>query len=372
MRTALALSILVVLLPAAASGASATSGTWRPLPPAPVVADFGSATSVWTGHELLVFGRDTRTALDPNGNPYSIGAVNVAAAYDVAARRWRPLAPPKGPSNSPGTAAVWTGKQMLVWGSFDYEAYDVASNRWRRLPPAPSARGIVVWTGKEMIGWGGGCCGDAFSSGSAYSLATNRWRLLPRSPLAGNQHPIGAWTGRELVLLVSGLDADGKPAPARLARAAAYDPGKNRWRRLAPPPAVRIGAAAVWDGREILMVGGAAPGGRPTKTAFAFDPGTNRWRNLAPMPSGRSGALTLWTGKSMLVVGGQGGRSPLAYDPRTNRWSVLPRPPLPARLEPTAAWTGRSLIVWGGVPTATWGQFRSAGAEFTPPRSGQH
>ena len=69
-----------------------------------------------------------------------------------------------------------------------------------------------------MIGWGGGCCGDASADGAAYDPATNTWRKLPRSPLAPEQSPIGAWTGHELILLVSGIDL-GKlePLPERFA-----------------------------------------------------------------------------------------------------------------------------------------------------------
>src|SRR5919199_1606663 len=102
-----------------------------------------------------------------------------------------------------------------------------SSAGWRQLPAAPTTGALVVWTGREMVGWGGGCCGDAFSAGSAYNPATNRWRKLPRSPLAGSQHPLGAWTGRELIVLVDRTDPDGKPWPARLPRAAADDPRTN-------------------------------------------------------------------------------------------------------------------------------------------------
>ena len=48
-------------------------------------------------------------------------------------------------------------------------------------------------------------------------------------------------TGRERVLFVSGINpADEKPWPARLARAAAYNPVTDTWRRIAPLPAERI------------------------------------------------------------------------------------------------------------------------------------
>ena len=50
-----------------------------------------------------------------------------------------------------------------------------------------------------------------------------------------------------------------------------------------------------------------------------------------------------------------------AYDPRTNSWSPLPQAPLAGRLQPTAVWTGRSLITWGGGT-------KTDGAVFTPGR----
>lgn len=88
-----------------------------------------------------------------------------------------------------------------------------------------------------MIGWGGGCRGDAFPDGAAYNPAANSWHTLARSPLAGSQSPQGAWTGRELIIFVGGTDPDGNAWPARLARAAAYSPATDTWRRIAPPHA---------------------------------------------------------------------------------------------------------------------------------------
>ncbi len=363
------LVLLALLAPAtavAASGATPTvPGSWHRISAAPIAPE--DATSVWTGKQVVVFGRDQRTALDAHGQPYSIGSVNVAASYNPATGRWRSLSPPKGPTYSPGPLAAWTGKEVLVWGPFDYRAYNPSSNHWRTLPPAPTARGFALWTGKELIGWGGGCCGDAFTDGSAYNPATNRWQRLPRSPLAGSQNPLAVWTGREVIVLVGSVNpASGKPWPTRLARAAAYDPVSNRWHRIAPLPVPLAGAAGAWDGRELLVA--------QDRTAFAYDPATNRWRRLASPVAGRSGAVAVWTGGRLVLVGGRTGSTAssvpatraLAYDPRADRWSVLPRAPLPAKLAPTAVWTGRQLVVWGHVATATWGHDRTAGAAFTP------
>jgi hypothetical protein len=383
----LALALFFIVVPAAFAGSVRSSATppvlgiWRRLPPAPI-APSSSVVSVWTGRQMLIFGR-----AQPNP-PWS---GDVAASYTPATRTWRRLAPYPGPTgNYEGRYwAVWTGKEMVVSGPFDFQAYNPITNRWRRLrETAAPPGGLVVWTGREMIGWGGGCCGDAWSEGAAYNPTTSTRRMLARSPLAPDQAPIGAWTGRELVVLVSGIKpADTKPWPARLARAAAYNPVTDTWRRIDPLPAARSNANAVWDGREVLIVGGtgvAHAGRAPTPAAigFAYDPATNSWRRLPSMGAGRVRAAAAWTGRRLLIWGGTTS-SPaslrlttptrgLAYDPMSNCWSSLPRAPLSGRLDPAAVWTGNALIVWGGQrpasPPGSGTRSFADGAAFNPAR----
>jgi hypothetical protein len=358
--------------PALRERTGSASAGWRRLPTGPTVVH-ASPVGVWTGREMIVSG----VRFGHSGT--FVGSSEVAAAYDPASRTWRRLAAPPRTQNYCRRAAVWTGNEMLVWGC-DQLAFDPATAQWRRLPRAPGGAGIVVWTGKEMIGWGGGCCGDAWSGGSAYDPAANTWRTLSRSPLAPEQGPIGVWTGRELILLVRGIQAvDGKPAPARLARAAAYDPATDTWRRIAPLPEsdVRFGGSAVWDGREVLVVGAGAR----SQDALAYNPTTNRWRRLASMEPGHGGAsrAAVWTGKRLLVWGGTQydptgdvlARHGLSYDPETDRWSALPEWPLRSRDGSTVVWTGRQLVVWGGVIGTPLGkstppEYLTNGAAFTP------
>ena len=355
----LAVILLLVVAPAAALAGSA--GTWSRLPAATVTAD-QLRTAVWTGKHVLVFGRHSITAKDARGNPYIVKTVDVAAAFDPSSNAWRTLSPPEGVGYSPSYSAAWTGRQLLAWGPFDALSYDPATNTWRMLPRPPTNAGrLAVWTGKEFVGWGGGCCGDAFNDGAAFSPVKNKWRKLAPSPLAGSQSPQGAWTGRELVIFVGNVDPNGKTWPAGLARAAAYNPAKNSWRRIAPIPDARGGASVIWDGREVLVVGGSTDGKTWLRSAFAYNPATNRWRRLAPMPSARSGAAVVWTGARLLVWNGGSGRegslSPrrngFAYDPATNRWATLPAAPFAAQ-NAAAVWTGRSLFVWGGARAAAY------------------
>jgi hypothetical protein len=338
----------LALVPTALAASGPFVGSWRKLPQAP--AAVFPAAGAWTGKQLLVVGR----------RPFR--SVAVAESYDPARHLWRRLgAPPALGSDFMCCKAVWTGKEVLVWGAFAGAAFNPATGAWRTLPRSVFG-GIVVWTGREAIGWGGGCCGDARSNGTAYDPAADSFRKVAASPLAPSQSPVGAWSGRELLLFVSGIDPDGKPYPASLARAAAYNPTTNAWRRLAAMPAG--GGRAVWTGNRLLV----AAAGTNARATFAFDPASDRWRRLASSPVRLLDASAVWTGRRLLVWTASRG---FAYDPATDRWSAMARWPLRARSGPLTVWTGRSLIVWGGeigtpLGTSTPPKFPTDGAAFTP------
>lgn len=374
--------VLVALgLVSAASAAQPTlSGSWRRLPAAPEAAAIPYArVGVWTGKQLIVFGRA--------GVPG--GMRNVAFSYDPTARRWRTLSPPAGTTGSyeGALSAVWTGTQMLVLGPAITLSYEPTTNLWRQLPKSPlvgAPSGLLVWTGREMITWGGGCCGDVSKDGIAYNPATGKWRNLAKAPIAGQQRPMGVWTGREIVVL-GGRNADHNQPTG----GAAYDPATNTWRRIAAPPQERVGSNVVWDGSELLVVGGWGPPDSKTgirklvSVPFAYTPSTNRWRKLAAMDQshyGRGDATAVRAGTRLLLWGGETQASHryvpaphgLAYDPKTDRWSELPGAPLLGRVNPVVAWTGKALVVWGGDPlredvpsSSDWWPFLD-GAAFTP------
>jgi hypothetical protein len=344
------------------------SRTWQRLPAAPIPAPH-SLASVWTGTQMLIFGRVSRT--------YPARGFDVLVAYRAANNTWRRLPSGPGPKGeSEGSAsAVWTGKEMIVWGKAN-AAFSPLTGRRRALPASPIARRaaptLVAWTGRQMIGWGGGCCGEAAADGAAYTPRTNSWQKLPTGPLAG-RYTSGAWTGRDLII-AGGSNADGKT----FADAAAYTPATHSWRKLANLPVPLTEAVAVWDGHEVLLVGGRIRwGGRlPLVThGFAYNPATNRWRRLPSMGQGRIGQVAVWTGRQLLVWGGETLRAGVwlapahgvAYEPADNRWSALPISPLRGRISPTAVWTGRQMLVWGGQPigNATPHSLND-GAAYTP------
>ena len=367
-RPAVLLAAAAAALAVVASSAAGEmlAGPWRHVPPAPFALQAG-VTSVWTGHDVVVTGLTARV-----GQAGFVNATENAAAYNPSSNTWRALAKAPATPSYCRRDAVWTGSQMLVWGC-RATTYDPSVNRWRRLPDAPTGHGFAVWTGRELIGWGGGCCGDAGADGSAYEPMTNRWRKLPRAPLAPEQSPLAAWDGHELLVFVSGISAvNGRPLSPDLARGAAYDPAANRWRVLQKRPVA--GGAGVWDGSELIVVGA----GRSGRVTEAFDPVANRWRRLASAPAGRLGGVPVWTGSQVIVWGGHADltgatipRHALAFEPRTNRWTSLTKAPMRPRESSQVAWTGRRLVVLGGVVPTAKGRsnaptYLKDGAAFTP------
>jgi hypothetical protein len=88
--------------------------------------------------------------------------------------------------------------------------------------------------------------------------------------------------------------------------------------------------------------------------------------------AGRTGASSVWTGKELLVWGGltlvgSENRWPTdgaALDPETNRWRPLPPAPIGARSYAATVWTGTEMLVWGGGSPD--GGMRADGAAFDP------
>jgi hypothetical protein len=274
-------------------------------------------------------------------------------------------------------AAVWTGKEMIVWGGYSNTtqygngaAYDPATRTWTKMAAGPLAARtlpVTVWTGKDMLIFGGAGNSGGYSDGAAYDPATNTWRKLAPIPgsLGGNLTGSGSyavWTGK--VMVVWGFFGHGGGAHGGGSLAAAtYDPAANSWTTgtVAPAQAPLFGDA-FWTGNEMIVWGSSPPSGDSSDQpeGFGYDPATGRWSMLPPSPLGQAGResmLAVWTG-TLLVVGG--GDSPTgvqkdaaAYDPVTDSW--LPLPDAPVGFEANGIgpdiWTGASVItIEDGVP----------------------
>jgi hypothetical protein len=144
---------------------------------------------------------------------------------------------------------------------------------------------------------------------------------------------------------------------------AALDPRRNRWRGLpASPLRGRGGHAAVWTGRELLVVGGAS-NLRLGGWGAAYSPSRRTWRLVPRPPGGTSfGAAAVWIGTGLLVL--DRGVRPLLWR-RDAGWSRLGLAPHRRRGEFAWAWTGTKLVVWGGE-AAPDDDYLADGAILTP------
>lgn len=355
---------------AAASPAAAATvpGTWRLLPKAPLAKPVypGLAVTVWTGQQMIIHGIQFA----------GTGASGVTLAYRPSTNRWTRL--PNGPrplAAQGGDAAVWTGSQMLVLG-LTSGAYRPSTNTWRTLsrPPQAPPSEIAGWTGHEAIAWEGVCCGNTVNSAEAYNPATDTWRVI-RSPLERRTAAMGAWTGK-LLVVAGGFDEENGTRVKVFRDGAAYNPATRTWRRLPPMPQRRAGGTAVWDGKEVLFLGGIAPGSTlPSLRGMAYNPATNRWRLLPVMQFRRSGFVAVRAAGRVLVWGGQYRQNGVwvtpphgeAYILSSNRWDALPASPLRGRVAPVAVWTGRRMVIWGGAREGGGSvKLLLDGAAFTP------
>jgi hypothetical protein len=119
-----------------------------------------------------------------------------------------------------------------------------------------------------MIVWGGrNAFGVPLNDGAAYDPATGQWEAVPAAPGARSDHA-AVWTGREM-LVVGGRDAAGPAASGY-----AYDPVAGSWRTLSGEghPLPRQNPAAVWTGTEIIVEGGVNAEGQPVGTAQRLTP----------------------------------------------------------------------------------------------------
>jgi hypothetical protein len=162
-----------------------------------------------------------------------------------------------------GASATWTGAKMLYYGGQTGESsfggaylYDQPLDGWRQLLDAPPAQGAhtAVWTGREVIIWGGilANVGLSFSfSGQSFDPATNAWHGIStaEAPTRSNQAvwADGAGSRGTGLLLVEGSGGGG-----------AYDPLADRWmptsRRGAPTGVSESRPGlAVWTGHRLLL-----------------------------------------------------------------------------------------------------------------------
>jgi N-acetylneuraminic acid mutarotase len=126
---------------------------WNPMSTANMPRPRYSHSAIWAGSRMIVWGGQ----IDAD-----VAAVRDGALYDPSTDTWSPTSMAGAPLGRTGHTAVWTGKEMIVWGGSREDVgarYDPVEDQWSSLSSfkAPTSRRnhSAVWTGDSMIVWGG-------------------------------------------------------------------------------------------------------------------------------------------------------------------------------------------------------------------------
>jgi N-acetylneuraminic acid mutarotase len=137
----------------------------------------------------------------------------------------------------------------------------------------------------------------------------------------------------------------------------------------------------VWTGSEVLIWGGR-PG--PTTTddhrvsdgsdGAAFEPATGEWRVLpAALIAGRFAHISTWTGREMLVWGGVSSPDAetrrvdgAAYDPASDTWRTIAPSPIHRDGGAAGVWTGSSWAIVEGLKDEDGSPIDVEGATYDP------
>lgn len=345
-------------------------GTWRKLPPPPLDRP-EEAAAVWTGQELLLWGRPASggpdwppagAAIDPWAGNADWGMLPAVPGQDGLDR-----------SSQLGTpASVWTGDRMVIasgLGDTPWLAYQPTTASWTALGHpgrGPRTAAALTWTGHEILVWGGARAGHRTSD-----LASWRPDPPPRRVACAD----GAESTLDLADTpdLGTLPGPFVPTPAAVLASAAmndhlvvvyaahsshtaplvaatHHPAEG-WRCLpAPPLKAFADPVLVWTGTELVVWGGLPPA-----DAAAYDAATRTWRRLPASPLfARVPFAAVWTGTEVLVWGSRGvhGRAGdadgAAYDPQTNRWRSIAGAPH-GLSQGNGVWSGTELVILGSV-----------------------
>ncbi|MGI8983069.1 MAG: Kelch repeat-containing protein [Acidimicrobiales bacterium] len=181
--------------------------TWAALP-APTMAPRVGHRAVATTDSMLVWGGSSEEA--EGGRYFADGAI-----YSPATDQWRTMAPaPASLAGRDNAAGVWTGTALVVWGGFgrseectpcfygDGAAYDPVADTWAPIAPSPlGGRGAhrAVWTSRDMLVWGGSDA-EVRAGGALYNPVDDTWIGIVAGPLAARPHHAMVWTGSPLVI----------------------------------------------------------------------------------------------------------------------------------------------------------------------------
>ena len=159
-----------------------TSNTWAALSATSAPSARERHTAVWTGREMIVWGGLGDSSYPSDG-----------ACYHPDSDSWTAMGVASAPVGRECHTAVWTGHEMIIWGGRELHAveyhntggiYNPDTNSWTVMSGVgtPVGREIhtAVWTGREMLVWGGDAAGNHFND--TFSYTPPRFMYLYQRP----------------------------------------------------------------------------------------------------------------------------------------------------------------------------------------------
>jgi len=302
------------------------------------------AATVFDGHKVFIIGG------------LGTSSTNNVLAFDPIENKWTDINMSGAPILSRvGHGAVFTGKNILVWGGENVSTgvgavYSPARDEWRAIDqglraPSPRSEFAHVWTGTEWMIWGGRDSQTTMADGAIYSPDSDSWHQMRRSSL-GARHGAAAVKTSTGIMVLGGLDDSSRP----LSDYAFYQPRTNTWSQIGNMPQCSGRTEAVVIDKHVLVV---------SETGWCqYDIQQNQWSIIPGRPNQRilfspgDGIFTS-NGTELLVYGGSISNTDGvldSFEPITQQWRTPSNgSPQLSALQSIGIWTGCRLFIWSDV-----------------------
>ena len=225
---------------------------------------------------------------------------------------------------------------------------------WSESAPLETGRAYLgaAVLGEDIYVVGGGGILGPRNDVDAYDTIANHWRPMPPLPAALERFAISAAGNR--LILSGGVASDGEPSR----EAWSLDPSlSSEWRPLPSLPHARFEHAMVWRDGVTYLLGGD---GKNARDVLALRDGANKWRRVSKAPNVRRYAMAVAMEGDIYLLGGEGkDGDPLArvdvYNLESEDWRRVADLPEPRSGIATGAVNGRLHVAGGrtGSPAKT-------------------
>jgi len=280
-------------------------------------------------------------------------------------------------------AVVWGGSSRWTESAArkDGQLYHPEDNRWTTMTlegaPDPRIDAGCTTDGNRFIVWGGTNFKDHrysfYSSGGIYDPKKNKWTFTSYGGPCDRARPFVGYSKKSKQIVIWGGMTPFRKIVTALKSGATYDLKKHVWKTEITDegdcPWGRVDFAAVLTDKEMIVWGGHWQRSWPRPNEdYSWNDGAildlkkNKWRKISAenAPPAHFGMVSVWTGELMLMYGGHSydgrtnriyGDQIFAYDPKADKWVTkdAPEKMIAPRESHGAVWTGKKLIVWGGL-----------------------